>query len=143
MQVNIKHWVFTAFAVFAILLQSQFATAEADLDVNTPAITAVKASMTARHTQLLPHYNSGAVGLTKDGAIAVKDATAVPLRERGGINSLVSAENADRTKLYKEIATANGHPEWEGEIRQTFALRWIEKAQAGWHYQSGGDWVKK
>ena len=117
--------------------------AEPNLDVDSPAITAIKTSMTTRHTQLLPHYSSGAVGLTQDGFIAVKDATAVPLKDRGGINNLVSAENADRNKLYKEIAAGNGHPEWEGDIRQTFAGRWIDKAQAGWHYQNSGAWVKK
>ena len=117
--------------------------AEPNLDVNTPTIVAIKASMTARHSQLLPHYNSGAVGLTKDGFIAVKDATAVPLKDRGGINSLVADENIDRAKLYKEIAAGNGHPEWEGDVKQTFAGRWIDKAQGGWFYQSGGAWVKK
>lgn len=117
--------------------------AAADLEINTPAITAIKNSMQARHPQILPHYNSGAVGLTKDGLIAVHDATAVPLKDRGGINSLVSAENVDRNKLYKEIATANGHPEWEGEVRQTFAGRWVDKAQSGWWYQGASGWVKK
>ena len=126
------------------LLTANFSqAAEPNLDINSPAIIAIKSSMTARHSQLLPHYLSGAVGITKDGFIAVRDATAVPLRDRGGINSLVSSENTDRSKLYKEIAAGNGHPEWEGDIRQTFAGRWIDKAQSGWFYQSGGDWAKK
>ena len=136
------------FASLCIILASLFAAnvvgaAEPNLEVDTPAITAIKNSMTARHSQLLPHYGSGAVGLTNDGFIAVKDATAVPLKDRGGINSLVSAENADRSKLYKEIAAGNGHPEWEGDIKQTFAGRWIDKAQGGWWYQGAGGWVKK
>ena len=114
-----------------------------NLDVDSPAIAAIKTSMTTRHAELLPHYVSGAVGLTQDGFIALKDATALPLKDRGGINNIVSAENADRIRLYKEIAAGNGHPEWEGDIRQTFAGRWIEKAQAGWHYQNSGAWVKK
>ena len=130
-----------ALASFSI---SHFAlAAEPNLEVDSPAITAIKTSMTTRHAQLLPHYASGAIGLTQDGFIAVKDATAVPLKDRGGINSLVAAENADRGKLYKEIAAGNGHPEWEADIRQTFAGRWIDKAQAGWHYQNGEAWVKK
>ena len=83
------------------------------------------------------------MGLTKDGFIAVKDATAVPLKDRGGINSLVTDENTDRIKLYKEIAAGNGHPEWKNDIQATFAGRWIDKAQAGWYYQSGADWTKK
>ncbi len=132
------------FVLLSSLLANNFVNAaEPNLDVNTPAIIAIKASMTARHSQLLPHYVSGAVGLTKDGFIAVKDATAVPLRERSGINSLVADENIDRAKLYKEIAAGNGHPEWQNDIQNTFAGRWIDKAQAGWHYQSGGAWVKK
>ena len=99
--------------------------------------------MQARHSQLSPFYDSGAVGLTQDGKVAVKDAAAVALKDRGGLNSLVSAENADRAKLYKEIATANGHPEWQGDIQNTFASRWIDKAQSGWFYQNAGVWVKK
>ena len=136
--------ILLAFVMLTSLLTANFSqAAEPNLDINSPAIIAIKSSMTARHSQLLPHYLSGAVGITKDGFIAVRDATAVPLRDRGGINSLVSAENTDRSKLYKEIAAGNGHPEWEGDIRQTFAGRWIDKAQAGWHYQSGDAWVKK
>ena len=132
------------FIMLTSLLAANFTqAAEPNLDVNTPAIIAIKASMTARHSQLLPHYVSGAVGLTKDGFIAVKDATAVPLRERGGINSLVADENTDRAKLYKEIAAGNGHPEWQNDIQNTFAGRWIDKAQSGWHYQNAGAWVKK
>ncbi|MGB2831644.1 MAG: YdbL family protein [Methylotenera sp.] len=129
--------------ILSALLASQFATAAADLEVNTPAITAIKGSMQARHGQLAAYYTSGAIGLTKDGLIAVKDATAVPLKDRGGLNGLVSSENADRANLYKEIATANGHPEWQNEIQSTFAGRWVEKAQSGWFYQGAGGWTKK
>ena len=129
--------------VFSLLAANFVGAAEPNLDVNSPAIVAIKASMTARHNQLLPHYASGAVGLTANGFIAVKDATAVPLKDRGGINSLVADENSDRTKLYKEIAAGNGHPEWQNDIQNTFAGRWIDKAQVGWYYQTGGAWVRK
>ena len=114
-----------------------------DLEVNTPAISAIKNSMQARHNQLAPHYASGAIGLTKDGLIAVRDTTVVPLKDRQGINALVAAENADRNALYKEIAAGNGHPEWRGDIQGTFAGRWIDKAQGGWYYQNDAGWVKK
>jgi len=99
--------------------------------------------MQSRHNQLAAHYKSGAVGLTKNGLIAVRDAKALPLKSRQGINTLVAAENADRSKLYKEIAVANAHPEWEGGVRDSFAGRWIDKAQGGWYYQGAGGWVKK
>jgi len=114
-----------------------------NLEINTPAINALKSSMQSRHKQLAPHYNSGAIGLTSNGMIAVRDAKALPLKDRQGINALVAAENADRGKLYKEIAVANGHPEWESSIRDSFAGRWIDKAKGGWYYKNGGSWKQK
>ncbi len=125
------------------LLASQLGMAAADLEINTPAISALQNSMQNRHGQLASFYTSGAIGLTKDGLIAVKDASAVPLKDRQSLNSLVAAENADRNKLYKEIAAANAHPEWEAEIRSTFAQRWVQKAQSGWYYQDASGWVKR
>ena len=116
---------------------------QANLDISSPAIGKIQASMRARHAQLLPYYNSGATGLTDDGLVAVRDAKAIPLSARKTVNQLVADDNRDRTALYREIAAANGHPEWEAQIRQTFARRWIDLAQSGWYYQSGGGWKAK
>ncbi|MDP3087308.1 MAG: YdbL family protein [Methylotenera sp.] len=129
--------------ILTTLFSSHWAYAAPDLEANTPAISALKNSMQSRHTQLAAHYASGAIGLTKDGLIAVRDTTAVPLKDRQGINALVAAENGDRNALYKEIAAGNGHPEWKGDIQGTFAGRWIDKAQSGWYYQNDSGWVKK
>jgi len=117
--------------------------AAADLEVNTPGINAIKQSMQARHAQLAAHYSSGAVGVTADGLVALRDAGAVPLAQRQAVNALVAAENQDRNALYAEIASANGRPEWQAEIRSTFAQRWIQRAQPGWWVQSGGAWKQK
>ena len=117
--------------------------AAADLEVNTPGVNAIKQSMQARHAQLAAHYASGAVGLTADGLVALRDAGVVPLAQRQAVNALVAAENNDRNALYAEIANANGHPEWQAEIRSTFAQRWIQRAQPGWWVQSGGAWRQK
>ena len=137
-----KKILFSALLLVA-MFASQLVVAAADLEVNTPAISAIKGSMQARHGQLVAHYASGAVGLTKDGLVTVRDANAVPLKDRAALNGLVAAENADRAKLYQEIATANGHPEWLAEIQNTFASRWIDKAQGGWWVQGAGGWTKK
>ena len=117
--------------------------AAADIEINTPGVVAVTQSMQARYVHLASHYASGAVGLTADGLIAVRDASAVPLAERQAVNALVTAENQDRKALYNEIARANGHPEWADDIRNTFAQRWIQRAQAGWWIQGPKGWVKK
>lgn len=134
-----------AFCIFfAAMMAAPFTLAAADLEINTPAISALKASMQTRHGELAGFYGSGAVGLTRDALVAVHDANAAPLAQRQKLNSLVAAENNDRNALYKEIATANGHAEWEAEVRNTFAQRWVQKAQGGWWYQdASGGWAKK
>jgi uncharacterized protein len=130
--------------LFLFLLAMPVFAQQADIEVNTPAIAALKAGMQARHNTLAGHYASGAVGLTKDGMVAVREASAVPMAQRPSVTSAVADENKDRAALYKEIATANKHPEWEGEVKTTFASRWISKAQSGWYVQNAaGEWTKK
>jgi len=116
----------------------------ADLNVATPAVRQLTQSMEVRHPQLKKYYDAGAVGLTRDGLVEVRDQNLIPLPERNAARKLVSDENADRANLYREIASANGHPEWETDIRSTFAERWVSKASAGWYYQDkSGAWKRK
>jgi uncharacterized protein len=127
-----------------VFLWAGFVSAQANIEINTPAIAALQRTMKERHNQLAPLYTSGAVGLTRDGNVALRDANAVPLAQRAQVNGLVTAENQDRAALYREIAIANKRPEWEGDIRSTFAQKWIERAQAGWYYQNAsGAWTQK
>lgn len=120
------------------------AHAQADIDISSPAIRALTASMKARAADLDPFFGSGAIGLTADGQLEIRDANSVPLADRNRLRKLVGDDNADRNALYREIATANGHPEWEADIRGTFAERWIANARAGWYYKTGaGEWKQK
>ena len=130
-------------AVFLLALSGPV-FAQANLKIDTPALAALRKTLRERHQQLAPLYASGAIGLTRDGSIGLRDANLVPLAQRAQVNGLIADGNQDRAALYREIARANGHPEWEGEIRATFAQRWIERAQPGWYYQNaGGEWVRK
>jgi uncharacterized protein len=114
------------------------------LDVSSPAITRITASMAARWGELEKFFASGAVGLTNDGNVEVRDVAAVALPDRAKVKSLVTQDNADRALLYAEIAKANNHPEWESDVRKSFARRWVAKAKAGWYYQDdGGSWKQK
>ena len=120
------------------------ASAQANLQIDTPAVTALRASLRENHQQLRPLYVSGAIGLTRDGNVGLRDANLVPLAQRAQVNAQIAQANQDRAALYREIARANGKPEWENEIRGTFAQRWIERAPAGWWYQNpSGAWVQK
>jgi uncharacterized protein YdbL (DUF1318 family) len=118
---------------------------EANLDISSAEIRALTASMNARFGQLQKYFDSGAVGLTQNGLIEVRDASAAPLPERPVVTRLVAEDNRDREALYAEIAKANGHPEWAADIRKTFARRWVERgARTGWYYQNaGGAWTQK
>lgn len=139
-----RSWLTVLTWMTCALAASGSARAQANLEINTPAIASLKASMQQRHAQLAAFYASGAVGLTRDGLIALRDANAVPLAQRQQVNALIAAETQDRLALYREIARANGRPEWESDIRATFAQRWVEKAQPGWYYQSAsGAWARR
>lgn len=131
---------------FSLLLAALAAVAQAqgNLEIGSPAISQFKATMGQRHGQLLPYYESGAVGLAKDGTVSLREPGAVPLAQRQAATGLVAAENADRAGLYREIARANGNPGWEADIRATFAQRWIDRAPAGWWVQNAtGAWQQK
>jgi uncharacterized protein YdbL (DUF1318 family) len=132
-------------ALLALLIGfTGLAAAQANLQIDTPAVAALRASLREGHKQLRPLYEAGAIGLTREGNIGLRDANVVPLAQRAQVNSLIAQANQDRGALYREIARANGKPEWESEIRATFAQRWIERAPAGWYYQNAsGAWVKK
>ncbi|MFA5939583.1 MAG: YdbL family protein [Sinimarinibacterium sp.] len=118
--------------------------AEPNIDISSPEIVRLKTLMERRFAELKPLMSAGTVGLTADGYVTVRDPAAVPLASRNAVRTLVANENSDRAALYREIATANGQPQWEAQIREVFASRWIAKAQAGWWYQDvNGAWAQK
>ena len=120
------------------------AQAQANLNIDTPAIRQLTQSMEARFAQLKKYFDSGSIGLTRDGLVQVRDQNLIPLPERNVARKLIAEENADRASLYREMAAANGHAEWEADIRTTFAERWAAKAaQSGWYHQDeAGAWKK-
>jgi uncharacterized protein YdbL (DUF1318 family) len=120
------------------------AAGEPDIDASSPEITRIKTQMERRFAELKPQLDAGVIGLGADGYIAVRDPAAVPLASRNAVRTMVANENADRAALYREIATVNGQPQWEAQIREVFASRWIAKAAAGWWYQdAAGQWKQK
>lgn len=132
-----------AAALLAFLIPA--AHAQPDISISTPAIETIQSRMDERFDRHLRQYfDAGAIGLTNDALIAVRELSAVPLSERNRVQQLVADENADRRAVYREIAVANGHPEWEGRIREIFAERWIQRARSDWWYQNdSGGWVQK
>jgi uncharacterized protein YdbL (DUF1318 family) len=132
-------------ALLNLLIPAAEAQASPNLDVSDPQIRAVTASMQQRFGDLKKYFDAGVIGLTADGQVAVRDQNAIALADRAVVARLVAEDNRDRATLYGELAKANKHPEWEPDIRRTFARRWVERgAQPGWYYQdAGGKWVQK
>jgi uncharacterized protein len=131
--------VLALFTIFAAQ-----AAQEPNLTIDTPGIAALRKGLRDNFQQLRPLFESGAVGVTRDGNVAIRDASTVPLAQRAQVNALIAQSNQDRTALYREIAVANGHPEWEKDIRGIFAQRWIDRSRPGWYYQdANGAWVRK
>lgn len=115
-----------------------------DITIKTPAIQAIQSRMESRfNSTLRAGFDSGALGFTGDGLITVRDASKLALKDRVAMNTAVADDNRDRKAVYREVAVANGHAEWEGQIRNVFAKQWVDSARAGWWYQSGGSWKQK
>lgn len=135
-------WRFAAVLVDQLIPAAQ--AAQADININTPAIAAIRRNMERRQASLAAYYRSGAIGFDRNGSVAIRDLAKAPLAERNKLKKLVADENADRAALYREIARANGHPEWEAEVRTTFAKVWVEEALRGYWYQDAkGAWQQR
>ncbi|HEX5664054.1 YdbL family protein [Lysobacter sp. M15] len=121
-----------------------YAQGAPDITIKTPAIQAIQSRMESRFNSTLRRgFDSGALGFTSDGLVTVRDASKLELKDRVAMNAAVADDNRDRKAVYREVAVANGHPEWEAQIRGVFAKQWIESARSGWWYQSGGAWKQK
>lgn len=116
-----------------------------DITLQTPAIQAIQARMAQRfQSQLAAHFDSAALGFGNDGLIVVRDPGKLGLKDRAAVNQAVADDNRDRAAVYREIAVANGHAEWESRIRESFARQWVASARKGWWYQdASGAWVQK
>lgn len=140
-----QNWlVMAGFGVLNALIPSAHAQ-QASIDINTPQINAIKSRMAERQrSSLSAWFDAGAIGFGNDGLVVIRDRAAVPLNERRNLESVVADENRDRAAVYREIAVANGHPEWESDIQKTFAKEWARNARPGWSYQEeGGAWKTK
>ncbi len=121
------------------------AYAQEETTVSNPAIRALKDSMKNRFPSLKPYYDAGNIGETNKGLLEVRDETGLNLQAKGALRNLVKDENADRMKLYAEVAKAlNIEASQIEKIQKIFAAEWDKAAVAGWWVQKeDGSWAKK
>ncbi|WP_198264657.1 YdbL family protein [sulfur-oxidizing endosymbiont of Gigantopelta aegis] len=131
-------------AIVDFFVPTASAAGQANISINTPKINSIRKSMGKRQSKLSAYYNSGAVGFTNNGLIAIVSQKGLSIKQKSTVKKLVKSENSDRMALYTEIATANGHPEWQADIQKTFSKTWINKIASGWMYQNAsGQWQRK
>jgi len=121
------------------------AFAEEATSVSNAAIRGLKDQIGERHRELLPFYQQGQVGITRDGFLEVRGTSGLALSQVAGLKRLVDADNAARRQLYQEVAKAlNLRPEQVSQVQKVFSKQWRDKAQPGWAVQSDdGSWGRK
>jgi uncharacterized protein YdbL (DUF1318 family) len=129
----------------SLMLLEGAAYAQADINITTPNIRALKESMKKRFESLKPLYEAGTIGETNDGLLSIRSLDGLGLKEKADAKKLVESENADREKLYEEIVKANDLPSDSiPQIKELFANSWRKEAKKGWWIQEDdGDWVQK
>ena len=124
--------------------QPAAAHAAQDINVSTPEIRALKDSIKTRASGLFPFLDSGHVGIGSNGLLKLRSSDGLNLKSRAEATRLVQAENADRLRLYQEIARANEFPEKAAEVQAIFADSWREQANTGWYLETAdGAWARK
>lgn len=121
------------------------AFAQVDIDISTPAIRALRASLAERFASLKGFYSRGALGENNQGYVELRDQSGLDLKEKADLRRLTNAENRDRKDLYMEIIRANNlEPRVLPEVERIFANSWRKKALSGsWVQNDEGAWVKK
>lgn len=89
-----------------LALSPSFAWAAEAVTVSNPTIRALKQKMKSRYAQLKPYYQKKMLKEGNDGYLSAGTTQGLGLKEKRDMKNLVSAENADRKKLYTEIAKA-------------------------------------
>lgn len=132
------------FAMTVMGAEEAFAE-EADINVTTPAIRALKDSIKNRAESIKPYLDKENAGISREGLLTNRSSEGLSLKEKAELARLIDAENKDRNALYVEIAKANNFsPDRITDIQKIFAGSWISQAKKGWWVQSeDGKWGKK
>ena len=118
---------------------------DVDININTPAISAIRSSLESRAPRLYPYYTGGNIGITNRGYLEIRSMTGLDIKSQADLKGLVDADNSDRRNLYYEIAVANSFgSEAVPQIETLFADSWRSKADPGWVIQNNdGSWTTK
>lgn len=119
------------------------AQAQANININTPKISAIRGDLKQQHQQLQAFFNRGNIGYDQQGLVKIRTTSGLSLKQKAALKNRLSHLNQTLRNLYREIARANGNPQWQADIQKTFAKTWVSQMQSGWYYYQNGRWIKK
>jgi len=115
-------------------------------EITNPAIRKIIASRAARVKPLNDFKAKGVIGENAEARVEARNLGALKdLKARATVQRLIKQENADRMKLFKEIAAAKKVDQSQiGKIQKTYAETLRRNARKGdWIQMPSGEWKKK
>ncbi len=114
-------------------------------EVTNPAIRKIIDSRAARVGKINSYKSKGVIGESNAALLEIRDIDAVDLRSRAEVQRLVKDENADRERLFGEIAAAKNVDRSQlPRIRETYAKTLRSNARPGdWIQTADGSWKRQ
>ncbi len=113
--------------------------------ISNAAIRGLKQTLARHHQQLKPFYDQGALGITRDGYLEIRNISDLSLGKVARLRKLVKQDNQARKNLYQEVTSAlNLDPSQIDRVEKIFAKKWKDKASSGWWVQKDDQgWTRK
>lgn len=114
-------------------------------EISNPAIRAIIRSRAARIEEIRRHKNTGVLGEDNQALLSARALDSLALKDRAAVQRLIKDENADRERMFKEIAAATSTDLSQlPRIQATYAETLRENAKPGdWIQLAGGEWRQK
>ncbi len=133
------------FAAMPLAVHTSRAQQVAAPEMTNPTIQQIIQSRAGRVRELNRHKASGLLGESNTALVDIRDPQVLSLQERAAVQKLVRDENADRERMFKEIAAATGTDLSQlPQIRERYARAPREHARSNdWIQMPDGSWRKK
>lgn len=114
-------------------------------EISNPAIRKIVESRARRVSEIDGQKDSGVLGENNQALLEVRDLGSLPLQQRAAVQKLVRDENADRERMFREIAAAtNVDLSQLPRIQETYAETLRQNAKKGhWIQEPNGQWRQK
>lgn len=129
---------------FPSLFGPKAAHAQDYVNLTNSVTRGIRQQLKSNQSQLGPYFNSGVVGIDRNGFAAVRDAGGLGMKDMSMVKKLVNNDANLKRQLYQAKAEAANTPNEAGKVQAIYADEWRNKAHGGWWIQdNGGNWQQK